>query len=345
LRYFNEESKEWEAQELSSSILWVTQSGLFHSFDTSYKQLFVEALPLKQDQAAKDRLIPELKHTFWKLDIKSGDWSKLGVINSDASVSLAETPYGTLFNFYTIADIKNNKIYKLSNDLTNRIRYKLGSSTKSKKLAFAYCIDSTLYLGDSGDFIDSVVINKKDLIDTGELFYIPVEKESPIKEREVLFGLVIVLGATTSILFFKNKKNRINQPPVLITGINQSEDLQEDKNYNENQVVFRSGKLMDLLNEREKTLLSFIYEHSLDERLTTIEEINKVIGAAQRNPEVQKRLRSDLIGAINDKLEIIAESKYNVIDKQRSDFDKRSFEYFIRPEHMQLVEKVLGKKS
>jgi len=91
--------------------------------------------------------------------------------------------------------------------------------------------------------------------------------------------------------------------------------------------------------------LSFIYEHSLDERLTTIEEINKVIGAAQRNPEVQKRLRSDLIGAINDKLKIIAESKYNVIDKQRSEFDKRSFEYFIRTEHMQLVQKVLGKKG
>ena len=102
---------------------------------------------------------------------------------------------------------------------------------------------------------------------------------------------------------------------------------------------------MGLLNEREKILLSFIYDHSLEERLTTIEEINKVIGAAQRNSEVQKRLRSDLIGTINDKLEIISESKHNVIDKQRSEFDKRSFEYFIRPEHMQLVEKVLGKKA
>jgi hypothetical protein len=59
----------------------------------------------------------------------------------------------------------------------------------------------------------------------------------------------------------------------------------------------------------------------------------------------QKRLRSDLIGAINDKLKIIAESKSNLIDKQRSEFDKRSFEYFIRTEHMKLVQKVLGKKG
>ena len=102
---------------------------------------------------------------------------------------------------------------------------------------------------------------------------------------------------------------------------------------------------MELLNEREKLLLDFIYNHSLDERLTTIEEINKVIGASQRTAEVQKRLRSDLIGSINDKIEIISESKYNAVEKQRSEFDKRSFEYFIHPEQMELVKKVLGKKS
>jgi hypothetical protein len=83
----------------------------------------------------------------------------------------------------------------------------------------------------------------------------------------------------------------------------------------------------------------------LDERLTTIEEINKVIGASQRSAEVQKRLRSDLIGSINDKLEIVSESKFNIIEKQRSEFDKRSFEYFIHPEQMELTEKVLGKKT
>jgi hypothetical protein len=345
LRYFNEESKEWDARELSATILWVSQSGLFYSIDTTNKLLYIQAFPLKQDQTLKNKLDSEIEDTFWKLDIRSGDWTKLGKLNKEKLVSMAETPFGTLYNFYKIADLKNNKLYKLSPELSNRIRNKLGSSTRSQNLALSYCIDSTLYMGDLNNFIDSVVISKKDLIDTGELFYTPIEEELPIKEREILIGLVILLGLTSSFLFYKNKSKSSNQPPVLITGISQSESPLEEKNDKENQVVFRSGKLMDLLNEREKTLLSFIYEHSLDERLTTIEEINKVIGAAQRNAEVQKRLRSDLIGTINDKLEIVAESKYNVIDKQRSEFDKRSFEYFIRPEHMQLVEKVLGKKA
>jgi hypothetical protein len=82
----------------------------------------------------------------------------------------------------------------------------------------------------------------------------------------------------------------------------------------------------------------------VDERLTTIEEINKVIGVVNRSNEIQKRMRSDLIGSINLKLNIITKDKKPVIDKQRSEFDKRSFEYFIQPTHMELVEKVLGKK-
>ena len=155
-------------------------------------------------------------------------------------------------------------------------------------------------------------------------------------------GIIIILGTICIYLFTRNKKKSVNPPVAIIGNIGENSPTENDKK--ETQVTFRSAKLMELLNERERILLEYIYNHSVDERLTSIEEINKVIGASQRTPEIQKRLRSDLIGAINDKLELISESKFNVIEKQRSDFDKRSFEYFIHPEHMELVEKVLGKK-
>jgi hypothetical protein len=65
---------------------------------------------------------------------------------------------------------------------------------------------------------------------------------------------------------------------------------------------------------------------------------------ANRSMEVQKRMRSDLIGSINQKMGLITKDKKPVIDKQRSEFDKRSFEYFIRTEYMELVSRVLGIK-
>ena len=55
-------------------------------------------------------------------------------------------------------------------------------------------------------------------------------------------------------------------------------------------------------------------------------------------------MRSDLIGSINQKLSIVTRDKKPVVDKQRSEFDKRSFEYFIHPSHMELVEKIIRKK-
>jgi hypothetical protein len=109
-------------------------------------------------------------------------------------------------------------------------------------------------------------------------------------------------------------------------------------------VTFRSSRLLDLLEQKERLLLDFIYRYSAEERLTTIEEINKVIGAGSRSAEIQKRMRSDLIGSINQKMGLITKDKKPVIEKQRSEFDKRSFEYYIRTEHMDLVARVLGSK-
>jgi hypothetical protein len=344
LRHFNELSREWDVSSLSKSLMWVSKRGLFYSMDTSNKELYIEPWPQHHDQALKKRVIPELEKTLWKLDIKTGDWEKLGKFNKASLTVMGETSFGAIVNFDHIVNLKTNKVYTFKKTLSNKIFKSLGTSTKPIELAMSFCIDSTLYVGDLAlNYLDSIVISRADLIETTEPFYTQIKEENPLQEREMLLGLVALLGLSSLFLFFQlKKKQRLLEPAQFFTQEVKQVETKEEK---EPQVIFKSGKLLDLLNEREKLLLDFIYKHSLDERLTTIEEINKVIGAAQRNADVQKRLRSDLIGTINDKLEIIAESKFNVIDKQRSEFDKRSFEYFIRPEHMQLVEKVLGKKA
>ena len=342
LRYFNEQSKEWDAANLSNSLFWLAKGGNFVSVDTTDKKLIIEAWPNYQDQTLKQRINEKLINSLWTLDIQTGDWTELGRINEPKTFTLAETPYGTLVSFNKIIDVKNNKVYLLNKKLSSHLINMLGSSSHPYELTYSFCIDSTFYVGDGKDFIDSVVLSKKDFIESEIPFYTPIEAELPIGEREAMIGLIIVLSMTSALLFYKSKNKKSALPVSNVSHIQESSPQENDKK--ETQVTFRSGKLMELLNEREKLLLDFIYKHSIDERLTSIEEINKVIGASQRTPEVQKRLRSDLIGAINDKLELVSESKFNVIEKQRSEFDKRSFEYFIHPEHMELVEKVLGKK-
>ncbi len=342
LRYFNEISKEWDAASLSDAIFWHANTGNYNGIDTSEKSIYIEAMPFSQDQTLKDQNRPALLNSLWRLNIKSGDWSLLGKIKESNTYTLAETPFGTLLSNYRIIDIKNNKVFKLNQNLYNHFISIYGNSSFPLEPAYSFCIDSTFYVGDGNNFIDSINISSRDLIQLETPFYTPIESELPIGEREALIGLSIILSITTAFLLYKNNNKKSAVPVAMVSNIQGSITQENDKK--ESQVTFRSGKLMELLNEREKLLLDFIYNHSIDERLTTIEEINKVIGASQRTSEVQKRLRSDLIGAINDKLELVSEGKFNVIEKQRSEFDKRSFEYFIHPEHMELVEKVLGKK-
>jgi hypothetical protein len=112
-----------------------------------------------------------------------------------------------------------------------------------------------------------------------------------------------------------------------------------------NPMVYKSGKLVELLSDQEKNFLSYVYSHSVDERLTSITEINKTLGTSNKSVEIQKRVRGEIINGINQKLSIISKVKRPVIDKSRSDFDKRSFEYFIRKEHFELVNDILNCKK
>ena len=207
-----------------------------------------------------------------------------------------------------------------------------------------FFVDSMLYIGNYYNKIDSIKITERDLIKDKEIFYRPivsVSKTTAINKYNMIILVLIIIIIFLLILLLG--KGRVTS---LITSMgygmrNKKNNLMEDKSEMDNQVSFRSSKIIELLEERERNLLSFIFKQSSEERLTSIEEINKVIGAAQRSPEIQKRLRSDLIISINEKLSIITKSKRLVIEKQRSEFDKRSFEYFIQPEFMDLVKRII----
>jgi hypothetical protein len=69
LRTFNEESKEWDAMNLTHSLMWLAKNGLFQSIDTAKKELYIEAWPEHHDQSLKSRIIPDLQRSLWKLGL------------------------------------------------------------------------------------------------------------------------------------------------------------------------------------------------------------------------------------------------------------------------------------
>ncbi|MCU0368307.1 MAG: hypothetical protein MUF39_05710, partial [Cyclobacteriaceae bacterium] len=89
---------------------------------------------------------------------------------------------------------------------------------------------------------------------------------------------------------------------------------------------------LDVFEPRERDLLKLILIKSKLNQTASIEEINRVLGIAEKSPDLQKKHRSDVINSINSKYHLVSGSSENLLSSKRSDFDKRSFEYLIKNE-------------
>lgn len=350
LRYFNATFHEWNARPLSDVIPFKSYNTFaferLQILDTAEKKLYIQSIDFSADYIMNRKAIAPFKNKLFVLDVLKGIWTTLGDAKDSAFYMCGISPWGLFTNFESFIDIKNNQILKLSTKKHEALLSLWGRSTSNKPITLSFFIDSTFYFGDFKNNIDSFKISSSDLIKTDLQFYTPLKKTSGFPKENMLFALIGSLTLLCLFLFVKLYSKNKNNLPIASIGIPKEHSPEIESplvdSKKENMLSFRSSKIIDLLEERERDLLSFIYKQSMDERLTSIDEINKIIGAAQRTTDIQKRLRSDLITSINEKLSMLSNSKKPVIDKQRSEFDKRSFEYFIRPEQMILVNKIVG---
>ena len=75
--------------------------------------------------------------------------------------------------------------------------------------------------------------------------------------------------------------------------------------------------------------MQLIIQNSSLGKTTTIDEQNKILGLTKKNAEIQKKQRSDIIITINRKYAFITQKEVPLIQKKRTEFDKRTYEYFI----------------
>jgi len=76
---------------------------------------------------------------------------------------------------------------------------------------------------------------------------------------------------------------------------------------------------------------------------TEIHEINHVLGIKDKNVGLQKKVRSDIINAINEKFQFITQSESPLICSVRKEDDKRFYEYFIPASELKSIERILDK--
>jgi hypothetical protein len=272
------------------------------------------------------------------LDLSSGTWEKLGKSDSTDFITLAVTPWGMYVNNTAIIDLKTNKKYVLSNSLKKDWETHVLRSTGSHDLDIVYAIDSTIYFGDFSSRLDSIQFRRQDLIEMKEAFYVA---ENPEKSGSNMMwitaiAVMVISPVIAHTVWRKKKKKSIATPDVVVSKDEKAETQLQDP------PTYRSTIQANMLDEQETLLLSFILEQSKKSELTSIEQLNQLLGLSNRTGEVQKRTRSILITGINEKLQILLGSMEPIIEKKRSEFDKRSYEYYISPNLFGFIKEVLN---
>lgn len=322
LRYYIEQRHEWEIIKLNKEVplkignafdlIWYnqTEGKIYFGFTKEGPSTTTK----KEDE----------NNIFYEtivLDLTKKEWQTLGTLSSFLKndltnvTNISSSPFGQMIAFRTknlFLDYANNKIYRLS-DVKQRELEQLSTSTGDSHVN--YFIDSTFFswLSSKG-LVDSLTISKNDLILLDEKIY-SEEKSNSIdsnsdnnKKRYLLLMLPGLLVAGAGYYFWKKRKVKNNFPKG-----------QEESN-NGFTIAFSPLEL-DLLNT--------IFINSSKGAYTSIEEVNKALGVSKKNLETQKKQRSEIITSINRKYAYSKRTQQELIEKRRTEFDKRSFEYFI----------------
>lgn len=95
-------------------------------------------------------------------------------------------------------------------------------------------------------------------------------------------------------------------------------------------------------NETELSLLLLLAGKSKKGLTATISEINYVLGIKDKNPGMQKKVRSDVLNSVNEKFKLLHRGQGQLIQSIRSESDKRYFEYLVNAELLPELQKLIG---
>ena len=107
--------------------------------------------------------------------------------------------------------------------------------------------------------------------------------------------------------------------------------------------VLKTKTVNQAFTETEISLIQLLLNAYSAKQNVEIAEINRVLGIKDKNVGLQKKVRSDVINAINDKYIFINQGENNLIASVRKEDDKRFYEYFVVPTEVKTVQKLIEK--
>ncbi len=195
--------------------------------------------------------------------------------------------------------------------------------------------DSMLFtLNPSTGSTDSVSISGDDLIFEKTGFYAEQRVVDPVDRNKLLrilapILLLMVVGVGAYLLG-RSSKRKSGQSDTVIP----VEDPIPTSTAGEAPKHF-----VDTLTEVEKGLLGLLLKNGKSNMMTGVLQVNEVLGLARKDVKVQNNIRSTTIQTINLKFRTFSGLQDDLIQKQRTNFDKRFYEYYIHQRFLAKVSK------
>ena len=77
--------------------------------------------------------------------------------------------------------------------------------------------------------------------------------------------------------------------------------------------------------------------NSLIDAMTSVNQMNQVLGLGKKPVKIQNNLRAAAVLMINKKFKVYSGLPDELVEKQRTEFDKRFFEYSIQRKYLSKV--------
>lgn len=322
VRKFNKIDMEWDIQPTNIEVF----SADYDWFSPKEGRLYVPFQKI-ENKGLKDPKFTNgvFEYTSHYLDLNTADWIKIGkvtpelikLINEKTTYVSYQYENGRIFLINDEAhlfDYVNNKIYKSKKADLNQffIRGTLDMSVFFYKGKY-YKYQGGLQTFKTWDF------NMNDF----ELMNFSIWGNDYMK---LIFVLAICLVIILLILFVRFFNQRVKKK-IEIAQLK----------------VLKTKTMNQAFTETETSLIQLLLNASKSQQNVEIAAINHVLGIKDKNVGLQKKVRSDVMNAINDKYSFITQAESNLIGSVRKEDDKRFFEYFIVPTEVKTVQKLLEK--
>jgi len=322
LRAFNFLDKEWDITPTNIEII----SNGTNWFDKKEGKLYVpyQVIVNAGIKSAEGIKATKINDSYY-LDLATKNWIKLGSLNLNTKKLVIDNITSSVFSLdsgyiYMIQDeayyfnFINNKIYKSKNPDLNQFfvrRAFIQDIFLYKDSIYSYSPEQRSYT------------TRKLSFDNFEALDFPIWGLDDNYFYLLAFIVLVLAVLGFTIWLFNRKLNR---------------KLEQSK-----LKIFKSKLINQAFVGTEVALISLLLKSSKKGLHVEIAEINHVLGIKDKNVGLQKKVRSDIMNAINEKYKFITQSDNALINSIRKEDDKRFYEYFIPASEHKTIENILEK--